>query len=347
VPDNILIYGLFGTGKTMLSKLVTLEVKAELIQNNRDVYIVYIYCETLKIVSKIMRYINKDLCKQMKVPYKLSGPAVADHFDQFYSLVNSAKFPVIIIFDEIDKLVYPDFLNQLSRIKECGFTGNNVCLIGITNDTNFYNSLDGRTQSILSRNQLYISPYNAEELEDILNSRAEEAFYPNICDSIVVPLCAAFAARENPDARKAIQLLRVAGEIAELRNASNVIEEDVIQARDSIETNAQVKIIYGLPMHVKCVLLSILYLFKRNERIYTSNVVEIYLKFCNKLSIPPVSYRRVTDYTKELEELGFVSITKISKGHRKGVMNLIVPMVDIKMAEQVILQDIQFECLKR
>lgn len=78
VPDNILIYGTFGTGKTMLSKLVTLEVKAELIRNNSDVYIIYIYCETLKIVSKIMRYINKDLCKQMNVQYKLSGPAVAE-----------------------------------------------------------------------------------------------------------------------------------------------------------------------------------------------------------------------------------------------------------------------------
>lgn len=347
VPDNILVYGGFGAGKTMLSKLITLEVKNELIGNKKDVYIVYIYCETLKIVSKIMRHINKELSKQLSIQYKLTGPSVGDHFDQFYQLINTAKFPVILIFDEIDKLVYPDFINQLARIKECGFTGNNICIIGITNDTNFYNSLDGRTQSILSKNQLYITPYNAEELVDILESRVIEAFYPGICDPLVVPLCAAIGAQESGDARTAIQILRTAGELAELRNASNVTEADVLQARDTIEMNAQINIINELPTHIKIVLLSILFLYKRNEKIYTSNIVEFYLKICTNIAIAPVSYRRVTDYTKELGELGLVTITKISKGNRKGVMNLIVPIIDIESAENTILKDNRFDYLKK
>lgn len=347
VPDNLFIYGTFGTGKTMLTKLITSEIKLAAEAIGYKVIVIYIYCETMSAPSPLMQFINQSLINNMNGVNKLVGISKAKNFEYFYELVNDADAPILIIFDEIDKLKDPDIINQISRIKECGFTKNNVCIIGITNDTNFYNNLNGRTKSILGQNELFIPPYNAEELNDILKSRAEIAFVEGAYDETVIPYCSAIGAQENGDARTAIDLLRTAGDLSDQRG-SNIVEEcDARKAKAGLELNRQLEVVASLPTQTKAVLFACVYRYNlTGDVIETTDVYATYLRICSIISIEPVKSRRVNDYIGELNVLGIISVNKISRGRRKGVFNAIRPLADAVALEQIILQDYRFEYLK-
>jgi archaeal cell division control protein 6 len=347
VPDNLFVYGTFGTGKTMLTKLITAEIKLAAESVGHKVIVIYIYCETMSAPSPLMQFINQSLINIMNGVNKLVGISKAKNFEYFYELVNDADAPILIIFDEIDKLKNPDIINQISRIKECGFTRNNVCIIGITNDTNFYTNLDGRTKSILGQNELFIPPYNAEELNDILTSRAEIAFVERAYDENVIPYCSAIGAQENGDARTAIDLLRTAGDLADQRG-SNIVEEcDARTAKAGLELNRQLEVVASLPTQTKAVLFACVYRYNRTgDAIETTDVYATYLRICSMISIEPVKSRRVNDYIGELNVLGIISVNKISRGRRKGVFNAIRLLTDAAAIEQIILQDYRFEYLK-
>lgn len=347
VPDNLFIYGTFGTGKTMLTQLITSEIALAAEQFGNRVIVVYIYCETLSAPSPLMQYINQSMIDNLKGVNKLVGITKAKNFQYFYELVNQADSPVILIFDEIDKLRDPDIINQISRIKECGYTKNNVCIIGITNDTNFYSNLDGRTKSVLGQNELFIPPYDAEELRDILSSRAEAAFVKDAYASMVIPLCAAFGAQENGDARTAIDILRTAGDVADQRSSSKVDESDVRIAKEGMELNRQLELVESLPVQTKAVLLACAYKYNRTRKdLESTDIYSAYARICDILVADPVKIRRVNDYISELNTLGIISVNKISRGKRKGVYNAIRPLVDTSTLEKFILQDSRFEFVK-
>jgi len=348
VPDNLFIYGTFGTGKTMLTKLITSEIALAAENLGNKVIVVYIYCETLSAPSPMMQYINQSLINSMHDAEKLVGITMAKNFDYFYKLVDKFDGPILLIFDEIDKLKHPDIINQIARIKECGFTKNNVCVIGITNDTNFYDNLNGRTKSVLGQNELYIPPYDAEQLNDILTSRANAAFVEGSLEEMVIPLCAAFGAQENGDARTAIDILRTSGDIADQRNSKMIEEIDVRAAKEGMELNRQLEVVGGLPTQTKSVLVACALKYSKNKgSVETSEIYAEYLRICEIISVEPVKPRRVNDYLGELSVLGVLSVNKISRGRRRGVFNAIRPLADTGALMEVILQDYRFENLKR
>lgn len=57
---------------------------------------------------------------------------------------------------------------------------------------------------------MVFNPYTVEQLQKILLDRARLAFSDGAISNGAINLCAAMAGKENGDARKAIDLLRVA-----------------------------------------------------------------------------------------------------------------------------------------
>lgn len=348
VPDNLFIYGTFGTGKTMLTKLITSEIALAAEQQGHKVVVIYVYCETMSATSPLMQYINQCLINSIDGTNKLVGISKAKNFGYFYELVEEVNAPIFLIFDEIDKLKEPDIINQIARIKECGFTRNNVCIVGITNDTNFYSNLDGRTRSVLGQNELFIPPYDAEELNDILRKRANIAFVQASLDDVVIPLCAAFGAQENGDARTAIDILRTAGDLADQRSSKYVEECDVRKSQEGMELNRQLELVGSLPTQTKAVLFSCAYCYEQKDGdIEAVDIYPAYLKVCGMINIEPVKNRRVNDYLGELNTLGVLSVNKISRGRKKGVCNSIRPLVGTYALKECILNDFRFDNLKR
>ncbi len=142
---------------------------------------------------------------------------------------------LILVLDEMDKLQDPDIMNLFARVKESGLLEQNICILGITNDLKFEENLDSRTKSVLGRTSIIFTPYDANQLRDILYQRAEKAFNLGVLDEAVIPRCAAYAAQEHGDARKAIELLKLAGTIAAKEKSDKVTEEHAKKAHELVE----------------------------------------------------------------------------------------------------------------
>jgi cell division control protein 6 len=179
----------------------------------------------------------------------------------------------------------------------------------------FIDNIDPRVRSSLSEEEITFAPYNALQLQDILRRRAKNAFKEGILEDGVLEKCAAYAAREHGDARRALELLRVAGEIAERQECAKVQIDHIDLAEDKIERDRVLDIIEQQPKQQQAALQAIITLSeKKPETIYTGEVYEVYQKICTDMGLRPLTQRRLSDILAELDMLGIINAKVISKG---------------------------------
>jgi len=348
VPNNVFIFGKTGTGKTMLTELITNNLVTTAEKNNVNVFVSYINCETNNTDTGVMKQLVGPLRKELNISDQKVANSFTAYFHHYCDLINDFDGVPIIIFDEVDKLKNPDILNQFSRVLENRYTNKNICMIGITNDLFFVENLNTRTKSALSQQEIDVPPYDANQLTDILNTRASTAFKDGALGNDVIILCSALAAQEHGDARKALDLLRVAGEIADLDGATIVTEENVYSAEKAIERDHAVNTIVHLPIQTKLILLSSAKLFvensKKREKVTTPFVYDLYVNLCNKIDMRALQRRRVADLISELDMLGIISVDKAARG-RHGIVNEIVINIPVETIFDIILDDMRFESL--
>jgi len=327
-PSNILIYGKTGTGKTASVKYVTREL--ELVSNKAPlkVRLVYMNCEEVNTKYRILATLANTFLEKLRhdkdarefpsnVP--MTGWPTDEVYRAFFRAVDVDKQLVVIVLDEIDKLVLKsgdEVLYNLTRMNS-DLKNSKVTIIGISNDLNFMNYLDPRVRSSLSEEELVFPPYNALQLKDILEKRARISFIEDAVRDGVISLCAAHAAREHGDARRALDLLRVAGELAERQSEERVSVEHVRRAYEKIEQDKMVEVIKTLPTQSKLVLYSVVALMERSPRtIVSGEVYSVYRDMCEQASLDILTQRRVGDLISELDMLGVISAKIISKGRQ-------------------------------
>ena len=164
--------------------------------------------------------------------------------------------------------------------------------------------------------EVIFAPYNAVELKGILNQRVELAFTAEaIKDEGVINLVGALAAQEHGDARRALDLLRTAGEISERNGDESVTQNHVREAQRFIERDTIVETVKTLPMQSKAVLFSVYALASDGKRdIFTGECFNTYAELAKALSLDTLTQRRVSDLISELDMLGLINTTVISKG---------------------------------
>jgi cell division control protein 6 len=262
-------------------------------------------------------------------------------YSTFFDAVDYHERVVVIMLDEIDKLVEKsgdDTLYNLSRMNS-ELTNSRISIMGISNDLKFTDFLDPRVKSSLGEEEIVFPPYDATQLRDILQHRADVAFKSGALTDDVIPLCAAFAAQEHGDARRALDLLRTAGELAERGQADTVEERHVRQAQDKIELDRVVEVVRTLPTQSKIVLFATILLEKNGVRnINTGEVFNIYKRLCEEIDADVLTQRRVTDLISELDMLGIANAVVVSKG-RYGRTKEISISVPIEETEAVLLSD--------
>ena len=227
----------------------------------------------------------------------------------------------LIVLDEIDKSFKKNgddifyFLTDINSMLK----NSRVAIIGITNNSRFTQEcLSTQTKSRLGEEKIVFPPYTPQQLIDILNDRAREAFYPNALDSSVVNYCAAVSAQDSGDARKALDLLRIAADIAERNGDTCVTSAHVDYARQKIELDAVSEVIRTLTDQSKIILKSIIISPKNDEGyLTTGEVYATYMNIANQLACPVISQRRVADLISELDMLGIINARVKSFG-RKG-----------------------------
>ncbi|ACM55607.1 Cdc6/Cdc18 family protein [Halorubrum lacusprofundi] len=262
-------------------------------------------------------------------------------YSTFFEAVDYHERVVVIMLDEIDKLVEKsgdDTLYNLSRMNS-ELNRSRISIMGISNDLKFTDFLDPRVKSSLGEEEIVFPPYDANQLRDILQHRADISFKQDALTDDVIPLCAAFAAQEHGDARRALDLLRTAGELAERSQAEIVAEKHVRQAQDKIELDRVVEVVRTLPTQSKIVLFAVILLEKNGvHNINTGEVFNIYKRLCEEIDADVLTQRRVTDLISELDMLGIVNAVVVSKGRygRTKEMGLSVP---VEETEAVLLSD--------
>ena len=142
-----------------------------------------------------------------------TGLSMGEATDRILEYIKKNKLHVLLVIDEIDSLVErngDDILYSFTRANERLLESGFISLIGISNSLTFKDKLNPRVRSSLSEEELIFNPYTVLQLKEILNERSQLAFNEGAISPASINLCAAVAGKDNGDARKAINLLRVA-----------------------------------------------------------------------------------------------------------------------------------------
>jgi cell division control protein 6 len=311
--SNAFIYGKTGTGKTAVTKYVLNKLSSKANQLGATIDVCYVNCRLAGTEYRVLA----SLCEALEVKVPFTGLAVGEVFDRFKEGLDKQRKIFIVVLDEIDALIKArgdTLLYELTRVNETLLHGR-TSIIGISNDLRFKEFLDPRVLSSLSEEEIVFRPYDAAELQDILLKRAQIAFSEGALLDSAVALCSALAAAEHGDARRALDLLRVAGELAERQGVNSVSEEHVRQAEKRVEHDRIIEVLENLPLHSKLVLFSV-YLLGKTKLSYTitGDIYGIYCELCNQSSLSPLTQRRVSGLISELDMIGLLNARVVSMG---------------------------------
>ena len=328
-PSNVFMYGRTGTGKTCVAKLVGQELEKITKNNGNSVKVIYVNCKMKRVADTEYRLLA-GLIKEFGQDVPFTGLPTDRIYQIFFDTIDNEEQTIILIIDEIDALVQKtgdDILYNLTRMNQ-EMKKAKLSIIGITNDLAFIDNLDPRVKSSLGEEEMIFPPYNAVQLQDILRARANVAFEEGVVKEGVVEKCAALAAQEHGDARRALDLLRVAGELAE-RDAEGDISVDYVdKAEDKIDLDRVVEIAKTQPRQSQAILWCILNLAEKDKHeIQTGNVFNMYQDVCKQQGLKALTNRRISDLIAELDMFGIIKTRVISKGRygRTRIISLNVP----------------------
>ncbi len=325
-PSNLFVYGKTGTGKTLTIKHTTEHIKQVAKNKEVPIKIVYLNCKLKRVADTEYRLVAQ-LAREFDKAIPATGLPTDEVYNAFHDALQEEEKLVIIVLDEIDQLTNKagdGVIYNLTRMNS-DLKDTQMSIIGISNDLVFANNLDPRVKSSLSEEEIVFPPYNALQIQDILRERSDHAFKDDVLEDGVIQKCAAYAAREHGDARRALELLRVAGELSERREAQLVKLEDIDQAEEKIEKDRIIDIIQTQPKQFQATLLPIIE--TGDDTIRTGEVYDQYKQVCNESGLRPLTQRRISDILAELDMLGVINATVVSKGRfgRTREISLSVP----------------------
>jgi cell division control protein 6 len=112
-----------------------------------------------------------------------------------------------------------------------------------------------------------------------------------------------------------LDLLRVAGELAERQGAGSVSEDHIRLAEHKIEYDRVAEALKSLPLHPKIVVIGT-HLLENHfpEGAITGDLYDLYRQLCGKADIDPLTQRRVSGLINELDIMGVVNARVVNFG---------------------------------
>jgi len=348
--SNLFLYGKTGTGKTLSIQYVRDELLKRADKKGKfKLRIEYLNCKLKKVADTEYR-ILAELIKKLGGAVPATGLPTEAVYNKFIEIIDSERQLIVLILDEIDqtvKRISSDFLYNLTRLNS-ELSKTQICVVGISNDLTFLDELDPRVRSSLSEEEIVFPPYNALQLQDILNKRSIVAFREGVVEQGVIAKCAAYAAREHGDARRALDLLRIAGELAERGESKKILLKHIDEANDKIEKDKILDVIKTEPKQFQLVLYSIIQLaekYKNEQPVFTGDVYTFYQELCVKNKVEVLTQRRVGDIIQEFDMLGIINVRVISKGRggRMREIKLAISKNILDKAKEIVLESIDYK----
>ena len=343
-PSNLLVYGKPGIGKTLVVKKVLSKIQERVEKSNFPIKLVYSNSKEETTLYGLLVSLGRQLgLNEKELPS--TGLAISVVFKRLLNKIDEGKLNAIFVIDEIDYLAHlvaktgKDILYQLTRANE-RLTQGSLTLVGISNDLTFKEKLDPRVISSLGEEEIVFTNYDVEQIKKILEERIHESFVENSVEDPALNLCAALAGGEHGDARRAIDLLRVAGELAERQQSDRVTIEHVRSASQKIEENKEETSLKSFPLHEKLLLLAIM---KANGS-STGEIYSSYKNLCKTVGKDGLTQRRITQMLSEIELSGIISGRLIHQGihgrTKKYKLTISSEMIKKTFKDDLTLQDI-------
>ncbi len=331
-PPDLLLYGPSGTGKTLTVKAVAEKVKDRATEKDIDFDFVAVNFKTMeshsldRAVWKLGHQTAKKAGVVWDIPRK--GVSTDAKYVRLYEIVDRHFDALVFILDEIDTLTghagedepaYSRLLYSLSRVMAEQHVDTLVSTVVITNHPKFRENLDSRTDSSYNPTGIHFSDYDANELIEILNRR-RDAFKDGALADGVIRLVAAYGAKNEGDARRAIDLLRDAGEIAN-RNAETVVtEQHVHAANDSVVKNRVLEIVGGMSLQKKLSLYAAAVVADINDGAAPSPAVyTLYQEICQRTGRDVYTQETVNSHINKAGTYGVLESERTSGGFKTGV----------------------------
>lgn len=343
-PSNLLVYGKPGTGKTLVVKKVISKIQERVKKSNFPIKLVYSNSKEETTLYGLLVSIGRQLGLE-KEELPTTGLAISEVFKRILEKIDQNGFNAIFVIDEIDYLAQlvsktgKDILYQLTRANE-RLNNGSLTLVGISNDLTFKENLDPRVISSLGEEEIVFTNYNVEQIKKILEERIKKAFIQDSVEEPALNLCAALAGGEHGDARRAIDLIRVAGELAERQQSGIVSEAHVREASQKIEENKEETSLKSYPLHEKLVILAIM---KANGS-STGEIYTLYKNLCKVVGKDELTQRRITQMLSEIELSGIISGRLVHQGihgrTKKYKLTISSEMIKKTFKDDLALQDI-------
>ena len=343
-PSNLLIYGKPGTGKTLVVRKVLLKIQERVEKSNFPIRLIYTNSKEETTLYGLLVSFGRQLGLSEK-DLPTTGLAISEVFKRLLKVITKEQINAIFVIDEIDYLAHlvsktgKDILYQLTRANERLQKGS-LTLVGISNDLTFKERLDPRVISSLGEEEIVFPNYTVEQIREILEDRISMAFMDGVLEKSALNLCAAMAGREHGDARRAIDLLRVAGEIAEREQTSSINEEHIRAAAQKIEENKEVVALQSYPLHEKLLVIAVM----KTSGLSTGEIYTSYKNVCKMTRQKELTQRRITQMLSDIELSGIITGRIIHQGihgrTKKFKLTISPEMIKETFKNEIIFQDI-------
>jgi len=318
-PNNIFLYGNTGVGKTAVTDYLLDQLQNDVNEyDDIDLSLISLNCKTLNSSYQVAVELVNEL-RPTGGEISSTGYPQQTVFNKLYDELKAIGGTILIILDEIDSIGDRDeLLYELPRARaNDNLESARVGVIGISNDFKFREQLDPRVQDTLCERELQFPPYDAPELENILQSRAEIALADSTLEQGVLRYCAALAARDSGSARQALDLLRFAGEIAESDEVDRISEDHVERARSKLEQERVENGMRELTPHGQLALLAIISKAAKEETpCRTRALYKEYTSLCESSGTESLAQRSVHNHLSDLRMLGILSAQENRSGSR-------------------------------
>ncbi|MDR3223768.1 MAG: ORC1-type DNA replication protein [Methanobrevibacter sp.] len=309
-PINTVILGQCATGKTTAVKKIF-----EMVEENKDdIICCYINCQLHNTLYSVFSKIHKEI---VGIEPPVSGLSITRLYQIIVEQLKKKKLNLIVAFDDINYLLHEVDVNKifydLLRVNE-EYENVKIGVFAILSDIEFRFELEKNVSSVFSPHEILFPPYSYNEIHDILLDRVKAGFYSNVISDELLDEVTNHT-YESGDLRVGINLLKIAGNIAE-SNGSRFIEDKHLDEAIAKNVSANLKqSLESLSEEEK----KIIELISKEDKVF--NAKDLFNDFNKKTGL---KYHKFNTILNKLEFLRLIDIKFTGKGTRGNSRQIIL-----------------------